>query len=71
MLSCDCTCSVAHCHSVMLCVIVELPDYTLLFHTNEPWHVILINVVCVTSKVSDLPAPTHSLIRASASLLNI
>ena len=37
----------------------------------EPWHEISNNVVCVTSKASDQPAHTHSLIRAFASRLNI
>ena len=38
---------------------------------NEPWHVISYNVVCATSKVSDQPAHTRSLVRAFASRLNI
>ena len=38
---------------------------------NEPQHVISNNVVCATSKGSDQPAHTHSLIRAFASCLNI
>ena len=37
----------------------------------EPWHVISNNVVCATSKASDQPAHTRSLIRAFASHLNI
>ena len=37
----------------------------------EPGHEISNNVVCVTSKASDQPAHTHSLIRAFASPLNI
>ena len=40
-------------------------------HTNEPRHEISNNVVCVTSKASDQPAHTHSLIRAFASRLTI
>ena len=40
-------------------------------HNNEPQHEISNNVVCVTSKGSDQPAHTHSLIRAFASRLNI
>ena len=39
--------------------------------TNELWHEISNNVVCATSKGSDQPAHTRSLIRAFASLLNI
>ena len=39
--------------------------------TLEPVHEISNNVVCVTSKGSDQPAHTRSLIRAFASLLNI
>ena len=34
---------------------------------NEPVHEISINVVCATSKASDQPAHTRSLIRAFAS----
>ena len=37
----------------------------------EPRHEISNNVVCATSKGSDQPAHTHSLIRAFASRLNI
>ena len=39
--------------------------------TNEPQHEISNNVVCATSKSSDQPAHTRSLIRAFASRLNI
>ena len=39
--------------------------------TYEPRHVISNNVVCATSKASDQPAHTRSLIRAFASRLNI
>ena len=38
---------------------------------NEPVHEISNNVVCATSKVSDQPAHTRSLIRAFASGLSI
>ena len=37
----------------------------------EPWHEISNNVVCATSKASDQPAHTRSLIRAFASRLHI
>ena len=37
----------------------------------EPWHGISNNVVCATSKASDQPAHTRSVIRACASRLNI
>ena len=37
----------------------------------EPWHEISNNVVCATSKASDQPAHTRSLIRAFASRLTI
>ena len=37
----------------------------------EPRHKISNNVVCATTKASDQPAHTHSLIRAFASHLNI
>ena len=40
-------------------------------YINEPRHEISNNVMCATSKASDQPAPTHSLIRAFASRLNI
>ena len=39
--------------------------------TNTPRHEISNNVVCATSKGSDQPAHTRSLIRAFASRLNI
>ena len=39
--------------------------------TNEPVHEISNNVVCATSKTSDQPAHTRSLIRAFASRLSI
>ena len=38
---------------------------------NEQVHEITNNVVCTTSKASDQPAHTRSLIRAFASRLNI
>ena len=38
---------------------------------NEPVHEISNNVVCATSKASEQPAHTHSLIRAFASHLSI
>ena len=38
---------------------------------NEPVHEISNNVVCATSKASDQPAHTRSLIRAIASCYNI
>ena len=38
---------------------------------NEPWHEISNNVVSATSKASDQPAHTRSLIRAFASRLSI
>ena len=40
-------------------------------HVNEPVHEITNNVVCVTSKASDQPVHTRSLIRAFASRLSI
>ena len=40
-------------------------------YTYEPVHEISNNVVCATSKVSDQPAQTRSLIRALASRLSI
>ena len=44
--------------------------FSLLF-SFAPVHEISNNVVCATSKASDQPAHTHSLIRAFASRLNI
>ena len=38
---------------------------------NEPWHEISNNVACATSKDSDQPAHTRSLIRAFACRMNI
>ena len=49
---------------VLLAPFIEL-------HTCEPRHEIPNNVVCATSKGSDQPAHTHSLIRAFASRLII
>ena len=49
----------------------SLPQKTLLFNENELRYEISNNVVCETSKASDQPAHTRSLIRAFASLLNI
>ena len=46
----------------------------MIFHKSillEPVHEISNNVVCATSKVSDQPAHTRSLIRAFASRLSI
>ena len=42
-----------------------------LYLYNEPVHEITNNVVCATSKASDQPAHTRSLIRAFASRLSI
>ena len=44
---------------------------TSLILSIEPWHEISNNVVCATSKASDQPAHTRSLIRAFACCLNI
>ena len=40
-------------------------------HINEPVHEISNNLVCATSKASDQPAHTRSLIRAFANRLSI
>ena len=45
--------------------------YSVLDQTNEPQHEISNNVVCATSKGSDQPAHTRSLIRAFTSRLSI
>ena len=46
-------------------------DKRILCGLFEPRHGICTNVACATSKGSDQPALTRSLIRAFASLLNI
>ena len=46
-------------------------DFDTLNNIYEPRHEISNNVVCATSKGSDQPAHTRSLIRAFASHLNI
>ena len=46
-------------------------DGNLVKKKNELLHEISNNVVCATSKASDQPAHTHSLIRAFASRLSI
>ena len=50
---------------------VMLKIYTKIDNYIEPRHEISNNVVCATSKASDQPAHTRSLIRAFASCLNI
>ena len=50
---------------------IEVLTLFLQLMTNEPRHEISNNVVCTTSKGSDQPAHTCSLIRAFASHLNI
>ena len=49
----------------------DIKDTHLLSFIIEPVNEISNNVVCVTSKVSDQPAHTRSLIRAFASRLSI
>ena len=49
----------------------DIKDAHLLSSIIEPVNEISNNVVCVTSKVSDQPAHTRSLIRAFASRLSI
>ena len=62
---------------ILLCYAFNPSDYIIRCHQEfllriyEPWHEISNNVVCATSKGSDQPAHTHSLIRAYASCLNI
>ena len=48
-----------------------ISSWVLAYIAYELRHDISNNVVCATSKVSDQPAHTRSLIRAFASLLNI
>ena len=50
---------------------IDGEKYALLTKSNEPQHEISNNVVSATSKASDQPAHTRSLIRAFASRLNI
>ena len=52
-------------------VLLSAVAKTLHQSTNEPRHEISNNVVCATSKASNQPAHTRSLIRAFASRLNI
>ena len=47
------------------------PALAELIHVYEPWQEISYNVVRATSKASDQPAHTRSLIRAFSSRLNI
>ena len=49
----------------------EVHDIIWNVHNNEPVHEIFNNVVCATSKASDQPAHTRSLIRAFVSRLSI
>ena len=50
---------------------IDGEKYALLTKSNEPLHEISNNVVCATSKASDQPAHTRSMIRTFASRLNI
>ena len=58
-----------------LVALKEVPAHEKVLQVNhniyEPRFEILNNVVCATSKASDQPAHTRSLIRAYASCLNI
>ena len=62
-----------HCPQIILFLFCT--KSTISFYMNhdiiEPRHEISNNVVCVTSKASDQPAHTRSLIKAFASRLNI
>ena len=53
------------------CAILYVTDVRKMLKIFEPRHEISSNVVCATSKASDQPAHTRSLIRAFASRLNI
>ena len=55
----------------MLVWVYTFQNTTMLKIIIEPWHEISNNVVCTTSKASDQPAHTRSLIRGFASRLNI
>ena len=57
------------CYGVSYCEQFVMDPYSR--HRYEPQHEISNNVVCATSKASDQPAHTRSLIRAFASRLNI
>ena len=54
--------------SLIVCAIKDLQSHKA---HNEPQHDISNNLVCATSKGSDQPAHTRSLIRAFACRLNI
>ena len=60
---------------IYTCIDHPLPGLALYFclqrFSSEPRHEISNNVVCATSKASDQPAHTRSLIRAFASRLSI
>ena len=51
--------------------LVNFVLHIIMQNNNEPVHEISNNVVCATSKDSDQPAHTRSLIRAFASRLSI
>ena len=55
-------------HNFTLNILLTLTEQSLSF---EPRHLISNNVICATSKASDQPAHTHSLIRAFVIRLNI
>ena len=56
-----------HIHLLLIMFLMSTDTY----HNNEPVHEISNNVVCATSKGSDQPAHTRSLIRAFPSRLSI
>ena len=56
---------------VLTPVLQPLDPRMVCFHQFEPVHEISNNMVCATSKASDQPAHTRSLIRAFASRLSI
>ena len=60
-----------HSQSEAHIVIIQSAFIRVCVLISEPWHEIFNNLVCATSKGSDQPAHTRSLIRAFASRLNI
>ena len=60
-----------HIFSLLVCCASVAHSSKIVSKRSEPRHEISNNVLCATSKSSDQPAHTRSLIRAFASRLNI
>ena len=66
-----CNCGRGHYEEPFCETILNLDRWLDVDFRYEPAHEIFNNLVCATSKASDQPVHTHSLIRAFASRLNI